>query len=106
MSANPNRLLQVRDLAIAIGNRTLVEDVDLDLAAGEVMGLVGESGSGKTITCRALMRLMPPGSGLKIKSAIRLNDRDLVPLDEEAMRKVRGREIGDDLPIPHRTSIP
>ena len=95
MSAHPNRLLQVRDLAIAVGNHTLVEDVDLDLAAGEVMGLVGESGSGKTITCRALMRLMPPGSGLKIRSGtIRLNDRDLVPLDEESMRKVRGREIG------------
>ena len=95
MSGHPNRLMQVRDLAISVAGRTLVEDVDLDLAAGEVLGLVGESGSGKTITCRALMRLMPPGSGLKIKSGIiRLNDRDLVPLDEEAMRQVRGKEIG------------
>jgi peptide/nickel transport system ATP-binding protein len=95
MNAHPNRLLQVRDLAIALGDHTLVEDVDLDLAAGEVMGLVGESGSGKTITCRALMRLMPPGSGLTIRSGtIRLNDRDLVPLGEEEMRRIRGTEIG------------
>ena len=95
MSGHPSRLLQVRDLAIAVGSRALVEDVDLDLAAGEVLGLVGESGSGKTITCRALMRLLPPGSGLRIKAgAIRLNDRDLVPLSEPEMRAVRGTEIG------------
>ena len=87
-------LLEVRNLSIAAGAWTLVEQVDLDLAEGEVLGLVGESGSGKTITCRALMRLLPPGELRIAAGAIRLNGRDLARAGEAEMRKVRGVEIG------------
>ena len=87
-------LLAVRDLAIAAGRHLLVEDVDLDLSEGEVLGLVGESGSGKTITCRALMRLLPEGQLRITRGSVALNGRDLVPLSEAAMRKVRGVEVG------------
>ncbi|MBL9033741.1 MAG: ABC transporter ATP-binding protein [Rhodospirillaceae bacterium] len=87
-------LLAVRDLAIAAGRHLLVEDIDLDLSEGEVLGLVGESGSGKTITCRALMRLLPEGQLRITRGSVALNGRDLVPLSEAAMRKVRGVEVG------------
>ncbi len=86
-------LLSVRNLSIAAGQRLLVEEVDLDLAEGEVLGLVGESGSGKTVTCRALMRLLP--EQLRIAGgSVALKGRDLVPLREAEMRQVRGVEIG------------
>ncbi|HWA47925.1 MAG TPA: ABC transporter ATP-binding protein [Dongiaceae bacterium] len=86
-------LLSARNLSIAAGQRVLVEDVDLDIREGEVLGLVGESGSGKTVTCRALMRLLPPQ--LRIAGgSVALKGRDLVPLSEAEMRKVRGVEIG------------
>jgi peptide/nickel transport system ATP-binding protein len=86
-------LLEVRNLSIAAGARMLVEQVDLDLAEGEVLGLVGESGSGKTVTCRALMRLLP--GELRVSSgSIQLNGRDLMRASEAEMRKVRGVEIG------------
>ena len=87
-------LLAVRNLSIAAGAQTLVEQVDLDLAEGEVLGLVGESGSGKTITCRALMRLLPPGELRIASGSIQLKGRDLAQTGEAEMRKVRGVEIG------------
>lgn len=87
-------LLSVRDLRIAAGRQDLVEGVGFDLAEGEVLGLVGESGSGKTVTCRALMRLLPEGQLRIAGGSIVLNGRDLVPLREAEMRKVRGVEIG------------
>ena len=85
-------LLTVRDLSIGVGQRLIVEGVDIDLSAGEVLGLVGESGSGKTVTCRALARLLP--TGLRIAGgSVRFNGRDLARLGEDDMRKVRGVEI-------------
>jgi peptide/nickel transport system ATP-binding protein len=87
-------LLTVRNLSIAVGRRLIVEDVDLDLREGEVLGLVGESGSGKTVTCRALARLLPRGQLHIASGSVQLNGRDLTRLSEEEMRKVRGVEIG------------
>ncbi|WP_119301496.1 ABC transporter ATP-binding protein [Dongia deserti] len=87
-------LLIVRNLSIAAGERLLVEEVDLDLAEGEVLGLVGESGSGKSITCRALMRLLPHDQLHIAGGSVTLKGRDLARLDEAEMRKVRGVEIG------------
>ena len=87
-------LLTVRNLSIGVGHRLIVEDVDLDIRAGEVLGLVGESGSGKTVTCRALARLLPRGQLHIASGSVRFNERDLTRLSEEEMRKVRGVEIG------------
>ena len=54
---------------------------------------MGESGSGKSMTAHAVMGLLPkavrPAGG-----AVRLAGRELLGLDEDAMRDVRGREIG------------
>ncbi|PWC10578.1 methionine ABC transporter ATP-binding protein [Brenneria roseae subsp. americana] len=72
----------------------LVDRVSLSLNEGEILGLVGESGSGKTITCRALMRLLP-GEGLRISSGgILLRGNNLLALSERQMSGIRGREIG------------
>jgi peptide/nickel transport system ATP-binding protein len=87
-------LLTVRNLSIGVGRRLIVEDVDLDLREGEVLGLVGESGSGKTVTCRALARLLPRGLLHIASGSVQFNGRDLTRLSEEEMRKVRGVEIG------------
>jgi oligopeptide/dipeptide ABC transporter ATP-binding protein len=54
---------------------------------------VGESGSGKSVTALAVMRLLG-AQGAISGGAIRLDGRDLLTLDAEAMRRVRGREIG------------
>lgn len=46
------------EVVTAEGRVTLIDDINLDLAAGEVMGLVGESGSGKSVTGLSIMGLI------------------------------------------------
>ncbi len=54
------RTLEVRDLQISVGDRLVaVQDVSFAIGRGESVGLVGESGSGKTLTCRAVLGLLP-----------------------------------------------
>ncbi len=70
-----------------------VEDLGLAVAPGETLCVVGESGSGKSLTALAAMRLLPPGVR-PVAGRIRLAGRDLLALDEPAMRAVRGRDVG------------
>jgi len=63
-----------------------VDGVDLDVRAGETVGLVGESGSGKTTLGRTLVRLLEPDAG-----SIRFEGRDLLALRGRELRKLRQR---------------
>jgi peptide/nickel transport system ATP-binding protein len=74
--------------------RTLIDHVSFDLGKGEILGLVGESGSGKSMICRALVKLLPSKAIAITGGSVMLGGRDLVALDEAAMRSVRGAEIG------------
>jgi peptide/nickel transport system ATP-binding protein len=60
-------LLQVRDLRVgfAAGSADLLKGIDLDLRAGEILGLVGSSGSGKSLLARALIGLLPAGARIR-----------------------------------------
>ncbi len=54
------RTLQVTDLQVSVGDHLVaVQDVSFEIGRGESVGLVGESGSGKTLTCRAVLGLLP-----------------------------------------------
>ncbi|WP_431262544.1 dipeptide ABC transporter ATP-binding protein [Roseateles chitinivorans] len=85
-------LLRVRDLSLQAGERRLLFVPELDLAAGEIVGLVGESGSGKSLTALALLGLLPPE--LSRRGALQLEGRDLGALDEAGWRRVRGARVG------------
>jgi len=56
-------LVEMRDIRIAFGGVHAVEDVTVDLYAGEVVGLVGGNGAGKSTLMRALSGAHPPDSG-------------------------------------------
>jgi peptide/nickel transport system ATP-binding protein len=70
-----------------------VDDVSFRLGPGETLGIVGESGCCKSITALSLMRLIPDPPGRIVGGTIRLDGRDLLQLEEEQMRAIRGNEI-------------
>ncbi|WP_371169982.1 ABC transporter ATP-binding protein [Aliiroseovarius sp. 2305UL8-7] len=84
-------MIRIENLALSIHDTPILQDVDLSIAPGQVVGLVGESGSGKSMTALALMGLAPTGS--ETKGQLWLDDTDLATLSEEALCDIRGRRI-------------
>ena len=72
--------------------RSVVRNMDLDVAAGETVAIVGESGSGKSVTSLSIMRLLPQLTS-RIEGSVKLDGRELLTLDAEQMRQVRGNQI-------------
>ncbi len=70
-----------------------VDGVSFSLAPQETLAIVGESGCGKSMTALSLMRLVPDPPGRIAGGSIKLDGTDLLALDEEAMRAVRGKDI-------------
>ena len=75
------------------GSVAAVDDISFEIRSGETLGVVGESGSGKSVTALSIMRLVQP-PGRIAAGRIMFKDRDLLTLDERAMQRVRGAEIG------------
>ncbi len=94
---HPKAFLTVRDLSIAYplskdSSRTVVNNVNLDVNRGEVLGLVGESGSGKTQTAFAILGLLPP-EAIVTSGRIVFDGRPLLGLSEKKLNQLRGNEI-------------
>ena len=93
----PGNVLEVAglrtDFITRAGVVKAVEDVSFTLKRGETLALVGESGCGKSMTALSLMRLVPSPPGRIVSGSVMLDGRDLLQLDEDAMRRVRGNEI-------------
>ena len=91
-------LLEVNDLSTKFftpaGVVNAVTDVSFDLREGESLALVGESGCGKSITALSIMRLIPSPPGRIVSGSVRFMGQDLLAQDEEAMRRIRGNQIG------------
>ena len=71
-----------------------VDGVDLHVDAGETLCVVGESGSGKSVTAMSVLKLLPMPPGRIVAGQVLWEGRDLVPLSQAEMQKLRGREIG------------
>ncbi|RKQ19526.1 ABC transporter ATP-binding protein [Ureibacillus endophyticus] len=91
------KLLEVKDLKINFktyaGIVQAVRGVNFDLYEGETLAIVGESGSGKSVTSNAIMKLIPQPPGIYAEGQILFDGKDLVPLSEKEMSKVRGNDI-------------
>ncbi len=85
-------LLDVADLNIGFGAMKAVKGVSFHVNSGEIVGIVGESGSGKSLTCRALMGVLPGAA--QVTGTVRLAGRSLLEFSEIDWCKLRGRELG------------
>jgi oligopeptide transport system ATP-binding protein len=90
-----SELLEVRQLGIRVGSEdnsvAIVDDVNFDVRAGEIVGLAGESGSGKTMTALALLGLLPEGA--RTSGRAHFAGEDLLALRGKALRKMQGRRV-------------
>ncbi len=88
-------LLAVRDLNIYFRSAEnpvkVVSDLSFSIKESEIFGLAGESGCGKSITALSIMGILP--SNAIADGSIFFRNKDLLKLDREAMRQLRGREI-------------
>ena len=91
-------LLSVRDLRTYFytddGVVRAVDGVSYDVYPGEIVGLVGESGCGKTVSALSILRLIPQPPGRIVSGEIWFEGQDLLKLDDEGIRQIRGNKIG------------
>ncbi|MGD9044215.1 MAG: ABC transporter ATP-binding protein, partial [Desulfobacterales bacterium] len=92
-----DKLMDIEGLRVSFhlpeGIARAVEGVSFDLAAGETLGLVGESGCGKSVTALSILRLIPSPPGRIESGRILFENQDLLALDSETLRRIRGHDI-------------
>jgi oligopeptide transport system ATP-binding protein len=97
MSATAGHLLEVRDLRTEFltddGVVHAVNGVSLHLDERETLAIVGESGSGKSVTMLSVMRLVPQPPGRIVSGEVLFEGHDLLRLDAEEMRRLRGSRL-------------
>lgn len=90
-------LLEVNNLTTCFKttnrNIKVVDDINLIIEKGKVLGIVGESGCGKSITSLSIMGLVPKPNGFIENGQILFNGVDLLKLNENEMQSLRGNEI-------------
>jgi peptide/nickel transport system ATP-binding protein len=95
--SNAERVLKIRKLKVGLTGRPdavpVLDEIDLDIRAGETHCLVGESGSGKSVTSLAVMGLLPKGA-LEVQGGlIDLEGFDLTAASANQMRELRAQRI-------------
>jgi len=90
-------LLAVRDLSIQFftyqGVVQALENVNLTIQSGEIMGLVGETGCGKSVMARSVLRLIPDPPGKITGGEILFKGEDILKAHWRRLREIRGNRI-------------
>ncbi len=86
-------LVEVENLSVAFGPKTVVDGVSFSLERGETLALVGESGSGKSLTALSLLQLLPRG-GTNPRGRITLDGAAMIGGDPATLHRARGGIAG------------
>ena len=87
-STSSDPLLSVRGLTVGFEERTILENLDLDVMPGEILGIVGASGTGKSVLLRSLLGLIPKRTGSFI-----IYGRDIEKLSVKERKRIE-RKVG------------
>ena len=92
-----SKMLEIKNLRVHYVTKEecveAVNGVDLELEAGETLGLVGETGAGKTTLAKAIMCIVPSPPGKIVEGEIFFEGEDLLKKNNNEMRKIRGNKI-------------
>jgi oligopeptide/dipeptide ABC transporter ATP-binding protein len=101
-------LLDVRDLRVWFrhGDRVAhaVNGLDFSVSPGRTLAIIGESGSGKTVSCRAIMGVLPPFASAS--GTVAFEGEQLLGLPEREMRRRRGTDMAMVFQDPTRSLNP
>lgn len=90
-------IIEVKNLSVSFGDKQVLNNINFKVHQGETLGIVGESGSGKSITSLAIMGLLSPMAKIHHGSEILFHQNgatiNLLELDSEEIRKIRGNDI-------------
>jgi oligopeptide transport system ATP-binding protein len=96
--AGAEPLLEISDLYVSFvtpeGTVRAVNGISLTVLPGETLAVLGESGSGKSVTMQAVLGMVPSPPARVESRAIRFAGTDLAGAGQQAMRRIRGRQIG------------
>jgi peptide/nickel transport system ATP-binding protein len=105
-----NSLLEVRDLSVRFdhpsGSTHVLENVSLQVGAGESIGIVGESGSGKSVLARTVMGIRPRRGIEAITGVVGFNGRQLTNLDHKTWSRAANRSMAMIFQDPSATLNP
>lgn len=91
------KILDVKNLNVGFKSKsglvTAVEGVSFSIEKGSTLGLVGESGCGKSVTATSILRLLPKDTSEIKADYMIFEGEDLMKLDDEGIRKIRGGKI-------------
>ena len=90
-------LLELENLVVVFdtpkGPLRAVDNVSFKIFPGETVGIVGESGCGKTVTALSILRILPFPKARILQGVIRYKGQELLKMDEDSIREIRGNEI-------------
>lgn len=106
----PDKILKINDLAVEYKNKgsylRVLENINLDLERGEILGLVGESGSGKSTLGKTILRLLPDSARIS-KGSIFFKGKDICNLSEKDFNdQIRGQEMAMVIQNPQNALNP
>jgi len=98
MNNKKSPLLSIRNLEVAFGLppeplTSVVRNISFDLYEGQKLALVGESGSGKSVTALSILKLHDIRQTHYLQGEVEFNGNNLLSLNEDDMRKIRGQDI-------------
>ncbi|MCI8676816.1 MAG: ABC transporter ATP-binding protein [Lawsonibacter sp.] len=90
-------ILEIKNLAVSFSNHgkrfRTVNNIELHIGKGEILGIVGESGCGKSVTSLSIMGLVPSPPGVIENGEIWLDGENILKCSEAQMRKIRGKKV-------------